>query len=123
MGTTSADAEPGGFFHPSLPSPPASSYRSGSIEPSQLPPTRARPLKPGSAKESGVIYYLDDKLLAISRRYEKRIEENAHDGERLRTEGASRGYTAFGAIARDLEAVIDVVWVTASRMTLKPSCT
>ena len=45
------------------------------------------------------------------------MEESAHDGERLRTEGAGRGYTAFGAIAENLEAVIHIVWVTASRMT------
>lgn len=119
MATTSSEAGPGGFLHPSLSSPPASSHRSGSIEPSHLPQTRVHPLRSGSAKEGSVIYYLDDKLLAISRRYEKRIEESTKDGEQLRSEGGSRGYQTFGQIAQDLEAVIDVVWVTASRMVTK----
>ena len=112
----STGEEPGGFFHFSLPSPPASSHRSGSVEPSHLPRTRIHPLKSGSAKESSVIYYLDDKLLAISRGYERRIEENTRNGERICTEGGTRGYTTFGQMAQDLDKVIDVVWITASRM-------
>ena len=115
MATASSDTEPGGFFHPALPSPPASSYRSLSIEPPHLPQTRSHPLKSGSAKEGSVIYYLDNKLLDISRRYEKRLEEETQDGVGVRDRGDSPGYTGFGQLAQDLEAVIDVVWVTASR--------
>lgn len=108
-------------MHPSLPSPPPSSHRSDSIEPSHLPQTRVHPLKPGSAKESSVIYYLDDRLLAISRRYEKRIEERALNNEPSRAEDRSHGYRTFGQLAQEIEAVIDVVWVTASRKTALPS--
>jgi len=117
----SSNTEPGGFLHPSLPSPPPSSHRSGSIEPSHLPQTRVRPLKPGSAKENSVIYYLDDRLLAISRRYEKRIEERTSDTHPSRAEDRSHGYRTFGQLAQEVEAVVDVVWVTASRKTAWPT--
>lgn len=120
IATMSSTAEPGGFLHPSLPSPPASSHRSASIEPSHLPQTRVHPLKPGSAKESSIIYYLDDRLLAISRRYEKRIEERTSDDQTSPAESGTYGYRSFGQLAHELEAVIDVVWVTASRTTTSP---
>ena len=61
-----------------------------------------------------MIYYLDDKLLAISRRYEKRVQVVSETS--LEAEGEALGYRKFSEAARDLEAVIDVVWVTGTRM-------
>lgn len=104
--------EPGGFLPSYLPSPSISTNRSPSIEPSHLPQTRSHPLKSGSGKESSVIYYLDDKLLAISRRYEKRVQVVTEMG--LSAEGEAQGYRKFSEAARDLDAVIDVVWVTGT---------
>ena len=114
METNSSLNEPGGFLHPWLPSPPVSTNISPSLEPPHLPQTRSQPLRSGSGKETSVIYYLDDKLLTISRRYEKRVQVVSETG--LKAEDEVQGYRKFDEAAIDLEAVIDVVWITGTRM-------
>ncbi len=57
---------------------------------------------------------MDNKLLAISRRYEKRYNADFEDEATSGIEG--RGYESFGELVKDLEAVIDVVWVSGTRM-------
>ena len=79
-----------------------------------LPRSRANPLKPGSSKESSFIDYVDNKLLGISRRYEKRYNADFEDEATSGIEG--RGYESFGEMVKDLEAVINVVWVSGTRM-------
>jgi len=108
-------SEPGGFLHPTLPSPPPSSATSISIAPSALPPPRHTPLKPGSGKESSFIDYVDRKLLGISRRYEKRFNADLEDENTSDIEG--QGYKSFGEMAKDLENVVDVIWISGTRMT------
>lgn len=103
----------GGFLQPTLPSPPASSITSPSAGNTTLPQPRFSPLKPGSAKESSFIDYVDRKLLGISRRYEKRFNADFEDDATSGIEG--RGYESYGELARDLEGVIDVVWVSGTR--------
>lgn len=78
-----------------------------------MPRPRSTPLKPGSAKESSVIDYVDRKLLEISRRYEKRFNADFEDEATSGIQG--RGYESYGELARDLERVIDVVWVSGTR--------
>lgn len=104
--------EPGGFLQPILPSPPSSTVSSPSSI-SILPHPRSNPLKPGGAKESNFIDYVDQKLLGISRRYEKRFNANLEDGLSSDLEG--RGYEDFGGVAKDLEGLADVIWVSGSR--------
>lgn len=104
--------EPGGFLQPILPSPPSSTVGSPSTN-SILPHPRSNPLKPGSAKESSFIDYVDQKLLGISRRYEKRFNANLEDESSSDLEG--RGYEEFGGVAKDLEALADVIWVSGTR--------
>lgn len=77
-----------------------------------MPRPRSTPLKPGSAKESSVIDYVDRKLLEISRRYEKRFNADFEDEATSGIQG--RGYESYGELARDLERVIDVVWVSGT---------
>ncbi len=104
---------PGGFYQPTLSSPPPSSAHSVSTAQRLLPQPRSTPLKPGSPKESSFIDYVDRKLLAVSRRYEKRFINDIED------EGQSdkgRGYEDFGELAKDLEGVIDIIWVSGTRM-------
>ena len=104
--------EPGGFLQPILPSPPTSSIASTPTTTSVLPQPRHSPLKPGSARQSTFIDYVDRRLLAISRRYEKRFNTGLEDG------GASdpeRGYENFAEAVKDLELVQDVVWVSGTR--------
>ena len=114
--TSAAESHPGpgGFLQPTLPSPPASTITSVSTATPALPRPRANPLKPGSSKESSFIDYVDNKLLGISRRYEKRYNADFEDEATSGIEG--RGYESFGELAKDLEAVIDVVWISGTRM-------
>lgn len=105
--------EAGGFLPPSIQSPSNSQVDNPSDSSLILPSQRSNPLKPGSSKESGFIDYVDQKLLGISRRYEKRF--NAA----LKTESASdvegRGYEGFKDVAKDLGATVDAVWVSGTR--------
>ncbi|KAL2042073.1 hypothetical protein N7G274_005261 [Stereocaulon virgatum] len=112
MASRSKLPEPGGFLHPSLPSPPASTATTASTVTSTLPHPRSTPLKPGSSKESSFIDYVDRKLLGISRRYEKRYNADFEDEATSGIEG--RGYESFAELAKDLEGVIDVVWVSGT---------
>lgn len=79
-----------------------------------LPRSRSIPLKPGSTKESNLILYVDQKLLEMSRRYEKRFNLG-FEGEPARTTD-DLGYGSFDQVAKDLEYVVDVVWVSGTRM-------
>ena len=57
---------------------------------------------------------MDRKLLGISRRYEKRYNADFEDEAMSGIEG--KGYESFGELATDLASVIDVVWVSGTRM-------
>ena len=113
MNSTDNHSGPGGFLQSTLPSPPPSSSYSQSTTTSILPDPRSKPLKPGSAKESSFIDHVDRKLLGISRRYEKRYNTDFENEPSADPEG--RGYESFGELARDMEGVIDVVWVSGTR--------
>lgn len=116
MTSTFESPGPGGFLHPTLPSAPRSSDSPPPTISSLLPKTRSNPLKPGSAKESSFIDYVDRKLLGISRRYEKRFNADVEDDVTSGVEGI--GYESFGEVATELERVIDVVWVSGTRTRL-----
>ena len=114
MSSTASTPGPGGFLHPTLPSPPPSSDVSGTNTRALLPRPRATPLRPGSQKYSVLIDYIDKKLLAISRRYEKRFNvgwenKGAEDEE-------AWGYDDFAEMAKELGAVVDLIWVSGTRM-------
>ena len=105
--------EGGGFFRPSLPSPPPS-VGEGDVQNHQLlPRPRALPLRPGSQKQSALIDYVDSKLLHISRKYQKRHSELSRDEQDLDED--VQGYASFDAMARDLVALLDVVWMSGTR--------
>ncbi|KAL8686923.1 MAG: hypothetical protein Q9218_006763 [Villophora microphyllina] len=112
MDTSSQDQAPGGFLHPTLPSPPSTTVNSPSTARLILPQPRSRPLKPGSSKESDFLIYVEQKLLAISRRYENRLSAALGEEENPDIEG--RGYKGIGEELHDLEAVIDVVWISGT---------
>lgn len=113
MSSASTLPGPGGFLQPTLPSPPPSSTNSVSNASAILPHPRSTPLKPGSSKESSFVDYVDRKLLAVSRRYEKRFNTDFEDTDAF--DPKSKGYEDFGELAQDLEGVIDIVWVSATR--------
>ena len=115
MSSTIDQSWPGGFLHPSLPSPP-STTRSTPSAAEILPHPRSTPLKPGGAKESSFIAYVDAKLLGISRRYEKRFNADFEDAPSHDLEG--KGYESFGDLATDVQGIIDIVWISGTREIL-----
>ncbi|KAL8724473.1 MAG: hypothetical protein Q9181_006809 [Wetmoreana brouardii] len=112
MVSASQIQEPGGFLQPTLPSPPSSSMNSPRPTHSILPHPRSKPLKSASPKESDFIDYVEQKLLAVSRHYENRFSAALGEEENPDVEG--RGYKGFGEEAQDLEAVLDVVWISGT---------
>jgi hypothetical protein len=77
-----------------------------------LPQPRAHPLKPGSTKESTFIRYLDDGILKIQRRFAKRGSDS--DGGNQGVEAT--GYKSFSEPAKDIETLIDLIWLSGTRM-------
>ncbi|KAL8735342.1 MAG: hypothetical protein Q9166_000887 [cf. Caloplaca sp. 2 TL-2023] len=112
MASSSRDQEPGGFLRPTLPSPPASSVNSPRAARLILPSPRSRPLKSGSSKETDFINHVEKKLLAISRRYENRFSATLSEEENPDIGG--RGYKDIGEEMRDLDPVVDVVWISGT---------
>ncbi|PGH06243.1 ribosomal RNA-processing protein 7 [Blastomyces parvus] len=104
------EAGGGGFIPASLPSPPASSVYSTSTVAPNLPQQRKQALRPGSAKETTVINFVDSHILAINRRHAKKFSSAfaADESE------ADRGYENFREVAKDIEAIVDVLWVSGT---------
>lgn len=118
MASDSIDPGPGGFLPSVLLSPPPSSHASVTGQQQHvLPPTRSTPLKPASAKESTFIGYVDTKILGISRRYEKRFNTDLEDPSASKGDAEGKGYDDFGEMAKEIEAVIDVIWTSGTRKT------
>lgn len=111
--------EAGGFLQPITPTPASFNAHSPSNS-SILPHPRSHPLKPGSSKESSLINYVDQRLLAISRRYELRSNPIANKQPTSNPE--DKGYRDFGAVAIDLDTLVDVVWVSGSRSSHITEC-
>ena len=88
--------------------PPASSVAPSS-QASPLPQPRRHPLKPGSSKESDVIIYLDNSLNNVQKRVENRLQDEEDH------------YSSFAEVERDLTGLVDVVWVSGSRMHIPPA--
>jgi len=98
----------GGFFPPSLPSPAPSNVSTSSTT-SSLPHPRAHPLRAGSAKEDAARRYVESRLLHVSRRYTKKFQPEDEAGE-------VHGYESMSEVARDLGEVVDVLWLSGTRM-------
>ncbi|KAI9719251.1 MAG: hypothetical protein M1812_003581 [Candelaria pacifica] len=117
--------EPGGFItNPTTPfSPPPSSVAS-SFANTTLPHPRAHPLRLGSSKESGFINYVDKGILNVNRRYTKKFSEEGGEtgsadggvdgGKGGGTSKETKGYESFREVGRDLESLVDVVWVSGT---------
>lgn len=99
--------QPGGFIY-SLPSPAPSNLSTTSTN-SSLPHPRARPLRPGSEKEDTTRRYIDQALLSIARRYMRKFQPPEAD--------KIVGYTSMSDVARDLSSVVDVLWISGTRMS------
>ncbi|THC98716.1 hypothetical protein EYZ11_001779 [Aspergillus tanneri] len=106
--TTSDIPRGGGFIQPSLPSPAPS--QSTAI-PSILPEQRSHPLRAGSMKETTVINHVDKTILTINRRHAKKFS-SAYDDQSQPDSG--RGYESFQEVAKDIEGLVDVLWVSGT---------
>jgi hypothetical protein len=98
----------GGFIPPggSLPSPTPSS--SSSRLTSSLPHPRTKSLQPGSNKEAMVRRYVEEKMLFVSRRYVKKFSNDESDPNVM-------GYKSFGEVCRDLDGIVNVLWLSGTR--------
>ena len=96
----------------SMLSPPQSSIASTSTVSATLPFPRQHPLKAGGTKESTLIRFIDDGIIKIKRRYAKRGAEDLDVGEKLE----ARGYKSFQEVAKDMERLFDLIWVSGTRM-------
>ncbi|KAH8728488.1 hypothetical protein GQ44DRAFT_702387 [Phaeosphaeriaceae sp. PMI808] len=94
---------------PGFPTPPTSSA-TPSQHASPLPQSRRQPLKPGGPKESELIRYLDHGVNSIQKRVDNRTTNSKNRG----AQGEAEGYRAFSDVAKDLGALVDVVWVSGS---------
>ncbi|KAI9807478.1 MAG: hypothetical protein M1825_005418 [Sarcosagium campestre] len=111
FGVTGSSSGGGGFIEPSIPSPPPSSITSASLATAALPRPREHPLKSGGPKETGFIQYVDRGILQVTRRYAKKYS-NASSTESGDDE--VRGYESFKEVGKDVERLIDVVWVSGT---------
>jgi hypothetical protein len=95
---------------PASASSPTSSHVSSFATNSVLPAPRRHPLRPGSEKEISLINYIDGKMLRISRRYGKKFTEpeSSHDD--------AAGYMSMQEVVADIDPLVDVVWVSGTRM-------
>lgn len=72
-------------------------------------------------KETTVINHLDKSILAVNRRHAKKFSSayegaNAQaQGQTQQGQGSERGYESFKELVRDVEGLVDVVWVSGTR--------
>lgn len=73
-----------------------------------LPIPRTHPIPSGSSKETALINYIDNKLLHVTRRYNKSFAADATDKSK------ESGYVSFEQVISDLNPIVDVVWISAT---------
>jgi len=105
--TMEASPSSGGSLIPSLPVS-MGSCRGIIGKQRPLPAPRPTPLKPGSKHETALVRFLDDGLLDISRKYTKKY-----------TPG---GYYDIQPMIQDLEKLVDLIWISATREFTTPEC-
>ena len=99
----------GGFV--ALPSPPPSSVAGLSSASPSLPRPRHHALIPNSSKENEFIRYVDKGILHVTRRYAKKFTGASAADE-------VKGYEHFTEVVKDLDRLVDVVWVSGTRRSI-----
>ncbi|KAI9777537.1 MAG: hypothetical protein M1839_008831 [Geoglossum umbratile] len=121
MNTQNSLETGGGFLPPALPLSPVSVTTSSTLN-STLPYPRSHPLKPGSAKETAFIQYVDKGMLGVTRRYAKKFSEGFGGGDErsyaisapIPTGETPQGYDSIEGVCMDLEKLVDVIWVSGT---------
>jgi Subunit 11 of the general transcription factor TFIIH len=76
-----------------------------------LPHPRRHSLKSGGTKESNLIRFVDQEIYKIQRRYANRnTKELGIEGE-----GAAHGYESFVEVEKDMERLVDLIWISGTR--------
>src|SRR5262245_31649596 len=99
---------PGGFVPVRNLSPAPSSASSRATA---LPHPRQHALRAGSIKEDKVRRFVEERLLHISRRYVKKFGISEPGDEVV-------GYKSMGELCKDLQGLIDVLWLSGTRMCI-----
>jgi len=127
------DHNAGGFLQPlpasGLLSPPASTAASSTTS-STLPSPRRSPLRSGSTKEMAFRNYVDKHIAQIQRKYAMKFSGEDDDADDMGggiaglglppvrhggpAHGAEVGYESFREVAKDIEKVVEVVWVSGT---------
>src|ERR1700761_7075744 len=103
------DTNEGGFIRPLLTPPQSIASSTSKVD---LPHPRTQPLKPGSSKESMFIRFLDENIMRIQRRHAMRTSQQQREGN-------DAGFTSFVQIAKELDTLLNLIWISGTR---KPSC-
>ncbi|GAB1205657.1 hypothetical protein APSETT445_004335 [Aspergillus pseudonomiae] len=69
-------------------------------------------IRAGSTKETTVINHIDKTILIINRRHAKKFSSAFDDQAQQESE---RGYESFKEVAKDIEGLVDILWVTGTR--------
>ena len=102
-------------------SPPPSSIASSNAV-SNLPHPRNTPLKSGGNKESAFIRHVDSQILQVQRRFAKRTTpsvDGVDEGTSTQPKaepwpGDVKGYSSMRHACKDIEKLVDVVWVSGT---------
>ncbi|TQB67820.1 hypothetical protein MPDQ_004692 [Monascus purpureus] len=62
-------------------------------------------------KETAVINHIDESILSINRRHAKKFSSSYYVVDQPASE---RGYEGFDEVAKDIETIIDLLWVTGT---------
>ena len=89
------------------PTPPESSFAPSVHYTTPLPQPRKHPLPSGGQKEASLIFYLDRALDNVGKR-----TTNRHVKELL--PGELPGYKSFAEVVKDLDPLVDIVWVSGT---------
>lgn len=66
-------------------------------------------------KESALINHIDKQIQKVNRRHAKKFSSAIDDQNE--SEGRNeRGYESFREVVKDVEAIVDVIWVSGTRM-------
>jgi hypothetical protein len=66
-------------------------------------------------KETALINHVDKQIQKVNRRHAKKFS-SAIDGPDELEDKDERGYESFKEVVKDVEAIIDVIWVSGTRM-------
>lgn len=97
-----------GGFIPTIPSPPESTVDHDS----RLPSPRQKPLRVATPKYEAFLDHVEQRMLNISRRFEKRVNGDTSIAEVEQ----DAGFRSYAELAGELHKVIDLVWISGTRM-------